>query len=133
MKFGLGSLLLLATLGLFAQEKENDKKLPYPMIENDSLYREDQFYLAFSYNILLNRPSGISQNKFNSGFTGGFLRDFRSIKQGLAIALGLGVSYNKYFHNLVISKKDEVPQYNVITEGVSYQRTNSIRFLSMYP
>lgn len=123
MKFGLGSLLLLATLGVFAQEKENDKKLPYPMIESDSLYREDQFYLAFSYNILLNRPSGISQNKFNSGFTGGFLRDFPINKQRTwAIAPGFGISYNKYFHNLVISKKDEVPQYNIITEGVQYEK-----------
>lgn len=123
MKFGFSGLLLLAAFQLFAQEKDKDKKLPYPMIENDSLYREDQFYAAFSYNILLNLPTGISQNKFSSGFTGGFLRDFPINKaRTWAIAPGLGVSYNKYFHNLVVSKKDEVPQYNIIAEGVNYEK-----------
>jgi len=123
MKFGLSCLFLLACLHLFSQEKEKDKKLPYPMIETDSLYREDQFYLAFSYNILLNRPDGISQNKFSSGFTGGVLRDFPINKRrSWAIAPGLGISYNKYFHNLVISKSNEIPQYNIITEGVNYNK-----------
>ena len=121
MKFGLNCFLLISCLQIFAQEKE--KKLPYPMIEVDSLYREDQFYLAFSYNILTNRPTGILQNKFSSGFTGGFLRDFPINKNRTwAIAPGLGVSYNKYFYNLVISKVGDVPQYNGILPGTNYDK-----------
>lgn len=125
MKYCLKCLLFLFTVNVFAQDiKEKEKeKLPYPMIEVDSLYREDQFYLAFTYNILLNRPTGISQNKFSSGFTGGFLRDMPINKSRTrAIAVGIGASYNKYFENLVISKVDGVPVYNQIAPGTNYDK-----------
>jgi len=122
MKLCLNCFLFLIAFPIFSQELK--EKLPYPMIEVDSLYREDQFYAAFSYNILLNRPSGISQNKFSSGFTGGFLRDMPiNKKRNIAIAAGLGVSYNKYFQNLVISKSDNKRFYNAITEGVNYSKS----------
>src|SRR6476661_10506081 len=101
MKFFPIGFFLFFTFGVFAQET----KLPAPMIAVDSLYREDQFYVGLSYNLLVNRPTGIRQNKFSSGFTGGFLRDMPiNKKRNVAIAAGLGVSYNKYFQNLVISK-----------------------------
>jgi outer membrane protein with beta-barrel domain len=121
MKFSLNCFLFLTALPIFSQELK--EKLPYPMIEVDSLYREDQFYAAFSYNMLLNRPKGISQSKFSSGFTGGFLRDMPiNKKRTIAIAAGLGVSYNKYFQNLVISKSGNSRYYNPASEGVDYSK-----------
>lgn len=106
-------------LQVFSQET----KLPAPLIAVDSLYREDQFYFGFSYNILLNRPPEISQNKFSSGFTGGFLRDFPVNKsRTFAVAPGIGFSYNKYFQNLIISKSDEIAIYNQISPGVNYSK-----------
>jgi hypothetical protein len=121
MKFCLTGLLLLLSIPVFAQEVK--EKLPYPMIEVDSLYREDQFYAGFTYNILLNLPAGISQNKFSSGFTGGFLRDMPINKRrNRAIAVGLGVSYNKYFQNLIVAKSNEVPVYNAVTPGINYSK-----------
>jgi len=42
------------------------------MVAVDSLYREDQFYIGFTYNSLFNKPAEVSQNKFSSGFSGGF-------------------------------------------------------------
>lgn len=99
------------------------KSLPPPMINVDSLYREDQFYAGFTYNRLLNRPPGISQNKFSSGFTAGFLRDMPFNKtRTWAFATGIGVSYNKYFQNMVISKVDEIAQYDLVAPGVQYQK-----------
>ncbi len=93
------------------------------MIAVDSLYREDQFYLGFTYNILLNRPDGIRQSKFSSGFTGGFLRDMPINKSRTrAFAVGLGISYNKYFQNLVISKSNGESQYAPATPGVDYSK-----------
>jgi hypothetical protein len=119
MKFFLNGFLLFIALNVFSQET----KLPAPMIAVDSLYREDQFYVSFSYNILLNRPDGISQNKFSSGFAGGFLRDMPiNKKRTIAIASGIGVSYNKYFQNLVIAKSNEIPVYNPISPGVNYSK-----------
>lgn len=120
MKFFLNGFLLLITLPIFSQEIP---KLPAPMIAVDSLYREDQFYIGFSYNLLLNRRDEISQNKFSSGFTGGVLRDMPiNKKRTIAIATGVGVSYNKYFQNLVIAKSNGVPVYNPITPGVNYSK-----------
>jgi len=124
MRFPFFLMILLFGFKLFSQEAEKEKKeYPPPMIAVDSLYREDQFYVGFTYNLLLNRRQGVSQNKFSSGFTGGILRDMPiNKKRTIAIATGLGVTYNKYFQNLVISKIDEVPQYNLIAIGTQYQK-----------
>jgi len=119
MRFFLNGFFFCITFAVFSQET----KLPPPMIAVDSLYREDQFYCGFTYNILLNRADGISQNKFSSGFTGGFLRDMPiNKKRTIAIASGIGVSYNKYFQNLVIAKSNGVPVYNPTTPGVNYSK-----------
>ena len=64
-------------------------------IENDSLYREDQFYASISYNLIQNRPEGFKQFSFSPGVTFGFLRDFPISKnRHWAIAPGIGYSYN---------------------------------------
>ncbi len=41
----------------------------------DSLYREDQFYLGVTYNLLSKKPNGISQNGFSSGVPFGLIKD----------------------------------------------------------
>ena len=125
MRFLYAVILVLVVSPVFAQEEAEKapKTLPPPMINVDSLYREDQFYAGFTYNRLLNRPPGISQNKFSSGFTAGFQRDMPFNKaRTWAFAPGLGVSYNKYFQNMLISKVDEVAQYNLVATGVQYQK-----------
>ncbi len=137
MRYWISVLFVLLAANLFAQddnENEKNKPLPPPMINVDSLYREDQFYMAFSYNRLLNKPAGISQSKFSSGFTGGFLRDMPINKRRTyAIAIGLGVSYNKYFQDLVISKVDEVPQYTIIVSGTQYEKNKYEQLLIDVP
>jgi len=73
----------------------------------DSLYREDQFYIALTYNLLQNRPKGLSQNSFSSGLHIGFLRDIPLNKRrNHAIAIGLGYSMNDFRQNLKIVKGD---------------------------
>lgn len=134
MRLSLYFLFLLSAFGVFAQEKEKQEPLPPPMIQVDSLYREDQFYVGFTYNRLLNKPAGISQNKFSAGFTGGFLRDMPINKaRTWAIAAGLGVSYNKYFQDLLISKADGVPQYSIITSGTQYDKNKYEQLLIDVP
>jgi len=124
MRFPFFLLILFFGLNLFSQEIEKEKKdYPAPMVAVDSLYREDQFYAGFTYNLLLNRRAGVSQNKFSAGFTGGFLRDMPINKnRNVAIATGLGLTYNKYFQNLVISEVDGMAQYNLIESGKSYRK-----------
>lgn len=71
----------------------------------DSLYREDQFYFGITYNQLMNSPKGFSQEGISTGFHLGFLRDMPINKaRTVAVAIGAGVSYNKYHTNMVVSE-----------------------------
>ena len=120
MRLSLSVLLLLLASKVFSQEIPT---LPPPMIAVDSLYREDQFYVGFTYNLLLDIPKGVSQNKFSAGFTGGFLRDMPiNEKRTIALATGLGITYNKYFQTLVVSSLDNVAQYKIIASGTQYEK-----------
>lgn len=119
MKLLCKFLFLLFPLLIFSQKPT----YPAPMIAVDSLYREDQFYFGATYNSLYNTPEGVSQNKFSSGFTGGFLRDMPiNKKRTLAIAPGIGLSYNKIFQNLLITETDGVYTYAAIPSDVNYTK-----------
>ncbi len=97
MRFNLTLLFFLSFLGAFAQEKT------VPTKPVDSLYREDQFYINFTYNQLQNFK-GLSQTKFSPGFCIGFLRDMPVNKsRTFAFAAGLGYSLNIYNNNLQLT------------------------------
>ena len=73
----------------------------------DSKYREDQFYIAVTYDLLINKPTGLSQSGFSSGFHFGFIRDFPiNKKRDLALGIGLGFSTNSYNQNLLILEEN---------------------------
>ena len=116
-------LLVLSFVPAFAQEP-----LPQTAIDTsffskvDSLYREDQFYFGVTYNRLLNKPKDFDQNGFSTGLTAGFLRDMPINKnRTLAFAAGLGVSYNKYHQNLLVTEAAGDRNYEVIDEN-TYSR-----------
>jgi hypothetical protein len=97
----------------------------------DSLYREDQFYFSTTYNIFSKKPFGVSQNSFSVGLTAGFLRDFPLNKnRTVAIAPGLGFSYNNYKQNLVISEIANTRNYSLIAADVALDK-NKLSFLSV--
>ena len=111
--------LLLSYLILtpsFAQEE-----LPKTSIDTtfftkvDSLYREDQFYIGVTYNLLMKAPEGLRQNGFSSGFSAGFLRDMPiNKKRTFAIAVGAGVSYSNFRQNLVTSEVLGNREYQIV-------------------
>lgn len=71
----------------------------------DSLYKEDQFYTAITYNLLGKRGSKLSQSGFSTGFHFGFIKDMPvNEKRNVAIGIGLGYSINSFNQNLHISK-----------------------------
>ena len=86
-----------------AQEAQpNDNAIPNVV---DSLYREDQFYVALSFNLINNEPNAFSQNGFSGGLSVGFIRDMPVNKmRNMAIGIGLGFSTNSYNSNLLISE-----------------------------
>lgn len=106
-------LLLLSFFSAFAQEEITKPELQE--IKVDSLYREDQFYFAFTYNTLQQKPVGLSQQKFSIGISGGILRDMPINKaRTKAFATGLGVSYNNYNQNIGISGTAQNATYEII-------------------
>lgn len=122
-------LFLLSCSSLFAQEEGRERLTTVPdTIPSvvDSLYREDQFYVGLSFNLLTNKPSMVSQSGFSGGLHLGIVRDFPLNKQrNIAIGAGLGWSANSYGQNLFIG---EDPQGETIfrsLDGVDY---NSNRF-----
>lgn len=95
----------------------------------DSLYREDQFYFGVTYNTLQKRPTDISQRSFSTGFNVGFLRDMPiNKKRTFAVAAGLGLSYNSFNQNLLITKVDDEIIYQHIPQDVSVKRNKFSMF-----
>ncbi len=99
-------LFFFLTLGLLrvaAQEVE----VVAPFIGVDSLYREDQFYVGFTFNLLTDLPEDVSQSGFSGGLHLGFIRDFPINKRrNIAIGTGLGWSINSYGQELFIGKDE---------------------------
>ncbi len=77
----------------------------------DSLYREDQFYVGVTFNLLLNQPKNISQSGFSGGLHMGFIRDMPINKRrNVAIGLGIGYSLDVYNQNLFIGEEEGTEQ-----------------------
>lgn len=129
MRIFLSCFLFLSVLRVFSQE--NTVPEIVPEIKIDSLYREDQFYFAITYNTLTAKPASFSQSKYSSGFSGGFLRDMPINKmRTIAIASGIGFSYNNYNQNMAITGAAETPQYDIIDSNTNYSK-NKFSLLSL--
>ncbi|MCH4822040.1 PorT family protein [Gramella lutea] len=92
-----------------SQEEKEQYKIPDTVpFTIDSLYREDQFYAGFHFNLVTERPSNISQESFSGGLNLGFIRDFPlNRRRNIALGVGLGWSINTYGQNLFIGKDSE--------------------------
>jgi hypothetical protein len=116
-------LLLLVFLFSFiiAFAQENPSAVLLPTTKVDSLYREDQFYIGLTYNLLKNTPVAFSNDKFSTGFSAGFLRDMPiNTNRNLAIAPGLGLTFNNYSQNIGITTANGTPVYTVLTDASAY-------------
>lgn len=104
-------------------------------MELDSLYREDQFFVGVTYNLLGNLPSGIAQNGFSSGFHVGFIRDIPINKRrNLAFGLGIGYSWNSFNQNLLITKGSNSKYiYSVIDDSSVFSKNKFSQHLLEIP
>lgn len=122
MRLFFSCLFLVSFLNVFSQE---EKVTLLPKVKVDSLYREDQFYFAVTYNLLVQGPSGLKQDRFSAGISLGFLRDMPINKdRTVAIATGLGLSYKNYYQNLTIQNI----QGNLVYDVNPYSEFNSNKF-----
>lgn len=86
----------------------------------DSLYREDQFYVGVSFNLLGDKPSNISQSGFSGGLQVGFIRDMPINKaRNKAIGVGVGLAIDSFNQNLFIGDGEEGVAYEFITPGIN--------------
>ena len=124
-------IVILFTVGhVFSQNTTSE---PLPSAKIDSLYREDQFYFGFTFNSLQKKPAGLIQDKFSFGFAAGFLRDMPfNKKRSLAIASGMGFSFNTFNQNLKISNYSLTNSYEIIDVG-GYSKNKFTHFLIEVP
>lgn len=129
MRLFLKIFLLFSAFNGFSQNAAE----VVPSVKIDSLYREDQFYFSYTLITLQNKPAGLSQNKFSSGISLGFLRDMPiNKKRTIAIASGLGFAYTNYNQNIKISKQDLATVYT-ITDSGDYNKNKFSQFLVELP
>ncbi len=109
------------------QDDRPEERMP------DSLYREDQFYLGVTYDVLGNAPSQIAQTGFSSGFHLGFIRDFPlNKKRNVAIGLGLGLSSHSINHNLQITKDGSGDySYSIADDGSFTKNKFAMQLIEM--
>lgn len=127
---------LVSICTMSAQESENplsNENVNDSIKVVDNKYREDQFYISVTYNLLGNKPEGVSQNGFSSGFHLGFIRDIPLNKnRNVALGLGLGLSTNSFNQTLLISESNAVYDYTVLGE-VSFSKNKFTTYLVEFP
>lgn len=102
----------------------------------DDKYREDQFYISVTYNLLGSKPTGVSQNGFSNGFHLGFIRDMPINKnRNMAIGLGIGLSTNSYNQNMLISEDDnKVITFSILDKDIiSFSKNKFTTYLLEFP
>jgi hypothetical protein len=136
MKFLLHLFIFFFVSNVVSQEitSETITQKTETKIKVDSLYREDQFYFGFTYNLLKNNSLDLKQTKFSTGFSIGFLRDMPINKHRTkAIALGLGFSYNNHNQNLAITEANDSPVYALIDASTDYNKNKFSQLLLDVP
>lgn len=131
------SYLLFMVLGCYLSNAQS----PIETIKTDTTavaddkYREDQFYLSVTYNLLGNKPDGVSQSGFSSGYHFGFIRDMPiNKKRNLAIGVGVGFSSNSYNQTLQISESNNEFQYTVLNDSeIEYSKNKFTTYLVEFP
>lgn len=132
MRLFISCFFFVLVLPVFSQENARAENVA--KIKVDSLYREDQFYFGFTLNTLQKKPVGLTQDKFSTGFSAGFLRDFPiNKKRTIAIAPGLGFSFNTYNQNLKIEEANQINTYTIINSETSSNKNRFNQFLVEAP
>ena len=125
--FALGSASIS-----YAQETETDKD---SLKVVDTNYREDQFYASLTYNLLANKPNGLSQSGFSSGYHLGFIRDMPvNERRNVAIGIGLGLSSNSYNQTMLITESNSQYSYTLLNDNeIDFDKNKFTTYLVEMP
>lgn len=90
----------------------------------DTFYKEDQFYIGITYNLLGKKDNAFSQRGFSTGIHFGVIKDMPlNDARNVSLGIGLGYSLNSFNQNLLISQdvnKNYI--YTVLETNNSYTR-----------
>ncbi|MFK5981581.1 MAG: porin family protein [Flavobacteriaceae bacterium] len=94
-----------------------------PKYSGDLKYREDQFYIGITYNLLISNTNNISSQGLSGGLNFGFIRDMPiNKKRNISFGAGAGFSFDQYGSNLQILKNEESQSvFNIISNDVRYK------------
>lgn len=117
LKMKFSYIFLIVLFSGYIGYAQNDS-----IISVDDHYKEDQFYIGATYNLLTKDPSELSQTGFSSGIHFGFIKDMPLNKtRNVAIGIGLGYSLNSFNQNLLINKNDDgSPTYSILDDTSIY-------------
>lgn len=109
-------ILFLIGSGVLAQDSLS--------VKGDAKYREDQFYLGFTYNVINKVPRGVNVKGLSGGIHFGYLRDMPLNKRrNIAIALGAGLALDQFGQTLFIGEDaNEETIYRILNSDVNYKK-----------
>jgi hypothetical protein len=92
--------------------------------EEDSKYREDQFYAGVTYNLLSAVPSGVNLNGVSGGLNFGYMRDMPiNERRNVALAIGAGFAFDQLGQTLFIGEDaNDSTIFRVLDNSVIYTR-----------
>ncbi len=114
LHFGILYLILITGVTAVAQDTIQPPA--------DQRYREDQFYVGATYNLLSDVPDNVVSRGLSGGLHFGYLRDMPvNERRNVAIAVGLGMSIDRFGHNLFIGELDnEQTVFRVLDEDIDF-------------
>lgn len=116
MKWLLSLLLTGFCIGLQAQGGQDG-------LQVDNQYLEDQFYVGLTYNLVLDKPQGVTQRNLSYGLMGGFIKDIPlNPRRNVAIGIGLGYAVYSYYTNLGVTDTGSGFSYKILDGSVDFKR-----------
>ncbi|SDB58703.1 Outer membrane protein beta-barrel domain-containing protein [Flavobacteriaceae bacterium MAR_2010_188] len=129
-------IFLIVVIACQSSYAQDNARVKVDTSFSDPKYREDQFYVSITYNLLGNKASEISQSGFSSGFHAGYIRDMPiNTRRNIAIGVGIGLSANSYNQNMKISEDlDNNVSYSIISEDVTpYTKNKFSTYILEFP
>ncbi len=91
----------------------------------DQHYREDQFYIGLTYNVITDVPSNVATRGLSGGLHFGFLRDIPlNERRNVAIAIGAGMSIDRFGQTLFMGESANNQTIFRILDGSIAYSTN---------
>lgn len=131
-------IILIFFLCYFSSQAQSKKERLQPtdtIAVVDDKYREDQFYISVTYNLLGQKPGGVAQSGFSTGYHLGFIRDMPINKRrNVAIGVGVGISSNSYNQTLLITETDNDYEYTILDDSnIEYSKNKFTTYLIEFP